>query len=94
MPLQQTSLEAYRSIVAQLGDKQAQVFRCFQGSQPLTDKDLSRILNWPINCITPRRGELADRNMIKPDGFSIDPNTGRRCTRWKRTLRFLHEGFA
>lgn len=91
--LQQTSLEAYRSIVNDLSKKQAQVFRCFQGTQPLTDKELARILNWPINCITPRRGELAERQMIRPEGFTIDPGTGRKCIRWKRTLRFLHEGF-
>lgn len=31
---------------------------------PFTDQDLVKHMDWPINCITPRRGELEEHNLI------------------------------
>lgn len=66
MSVQQTSLEAYHSIRDSLGHKQLEVLKVFRASPHMwfTDKELSRILGWAINTVTPRRLELEQGKYI------------------------------
>lgn len=56
----QTSLEAWNNIQDTLGDEQLKVLEIFRTypAHMFTDEELSIRLSKPINCITPRRGEL------------------------------------
>ena len=93
MPLQQTSLEAYRKIYGELGEKQARVLNVFQGSQALTNMEIADILGWSINRVTPRVFELRERQMLKEAMKRHCAVTGRMAIAWKRTLRCLGEQY-
>lgn len=78
-----TSYEAWESMQEKLPDAQREVFNCiFYSPCPLTDKEVAAILKRPINCITPRRGELAAKGYVIEAGETVNPN-GRRATLWE-----------
>lgn len=81
MSIQPTSLEAFDSIQEKLGEKQRIVLKVIKDHAPLCDKDMSRILMWEINRITPRRGELHKKGLIEKAGTKVFE--GRRTTIWK-----------
>lgn len=61
--------------VEDLVGKQLKVFDCFRDAgRPLTDKEVSLILGWPINCVTPRRGELQNDGFLDYFDTIIQPN--------------------
>lgn len=47
------------------------------------DRQLSEHLGWPINRITPRRGELVETGHVIEAQKSRDPRTGRTVSYWK-----------
>jgi len=49
----------------------------------IADRELSEHLQWPINRITPRRGELVTGGLIVMDRKDTDPQTGRTVSYWK-----------
>ena len=51
------------------------VFIAIRKLGPCNDRELSEHLQWPINRITPRRGELMKKGLIVFDGKRKDPNT-------------------
>ena len=51
------------------------------GRRP-SDQDMSALLQWPINTITPRRGELARAGLIKKGGNKRG-TTERRVAWWR-----------
>jgi hypothetical protein len=67
--VQQTSLEAYWTVIPTLGDKQSKVFEAIKQLQPCTDKEISLYLGWPINTCTPRRGELVTLGLVIQSGI-------------------------
>ena len=81
----ETSLEAYHKIELNLGKTRATVYRVFTSNPDMsyTDRNLAYILNWTINRVTPRRGELAKLNLIVKAGVVTDPETGMRGNRWR-----------
>lgn len=62
--IQDTSLDAWISISQNLGDKQKIVFEALRNN-PASDKTLAARLGWSINRITPRRGELVKKGIVK-----------------------------
>jgi hypothetical protein len=82
MSVTETSREAYESV--DLTERQAEVLEAGQHLVRFTDLDLAAHLGWPINRITPRRGELVDQGYFVECGKVQGP-TGRRCSLW--TLR-------
>lgn len=65
----ETSLEAYRDVRARLGERQRSVLLVLETAQaPLCDREIAAILRWPINCVTPRRGELVDLGLVEDAG--------------------------
>ena len=57
MAVAETSKKAYNNL-KDLGDKQYQVHQAIGELGTPTDADLADYLGWPINRLTPRRGEL------------------------------------
>ena len=59
------------------------VFIAIRKLGPCNDRELSERLQWPINRITPRRGELVTGGLIVMDRKDTDPKTGRTVSYWK-----------
>jgi hypothetical protein len=80
--VQPTSLEAYRSLDRET--RRQQVLDLFARGISLTDHEVSRLLHWPINCVTPRRNELVAMGKLVEFGSRIDPQTRKRCITWRQ----------
>lgn len=78
--IRDTSKEAYDSLT-KLSDKQRSVLVAIKAIQPCTDYQLSLKLNWSINRITPRRGELETLGIIR-DGGKVTGPSGRKAHVW------------
>ena len=83
--IQQTSLIAYREIQPFLNKRCNQVLAIFEANPDLThtDKELSVLLHWPINCVTPRRGELVRDGLLEKAGTRRCPLTRKKCVTWR-----------
>lgn len=81
--IQQTSLEAYETIVADksLSRMQRKVFECVEGWGPITNKQVSAVVGLPINCVTPRMGELVKLGKVKKVGV-VCANNGKAQIEW------------
>ena len=81
--MEQTSLEAYRTLDRETRRQKVLDVFCKNPDCTFTDKELGYMLRWPINCVTPRRGELAkDRKIVKA-GSRVCPITKKRCNAWR-----------
>lgn len=78
--MQQTSLFAYQEIKHSLGDRQKAVYEALK-MKDMTDQELATWLSWPINTVTPRRGELVKMGLIRKAG--IKQQNGRPATIWE-----------
>lgn len=89
MSVRDTSREAYDSIVPDLNEKQAIVLAAIEMHQPLTNSELSEVLGWSINRITPRVLELRNLGKVVDLGKRSCRVTGRNAHEWgvgKETL--------
>ncbi len=78
------SIAAFRSVPVgrrqrQMLDAISELYRA--GVQP-SDQDLAAHLRWPINCVTPRRGELVEAGHVVKAGDKEGP-TGRGVSWWR-----------
>ena len=71
MTIAVTSMSAYNRIIDSLSERRKAVFNCILCFGPMTDKDISEHLGWPINRITGRRGELVDLGLVILDKIVI-----------------------
>ena len=60
-----------------------QVFIAIRKLGPCTDNQIAKYLGWPINRVTPRRGELVECGLVVLDRKDKDPNSGRTVSWWK-----------
>lgn len=60
--IQQTSLDAYNSV--SINEAQRRVHDIIIHLGPLTDKEIAQHLQWSINRVTPRRGELVRMGLV------------------------------
>jgi predicted transcriptional regulator len=86
-----TSLEAYRTrVLPCLAESQATVYKAIldatQNGYDVTDKEVSRILHWEINCVVPRRVELAEMGLIVRVQRRRCGVTGNNAYAWKVKL--------
>lgn len=81
MSYRDTSLEAYKELT-RLNYKQKRVFEIIQKRQPCTDQQISEALGWPINRVTPRRGELERKGIVVSAG-KVKTSSGRRAHAWR-----------
>ena len=65
--VQDTSLEAYYSILSDINDKQMRVIEVFLDypDRSWTNMELASQLGWSVNRITPRTYELRDIGVLK-----------------------------
>jgi len=82
--VQSTSLEAYRLLTREmLGERQRLVFKALEVMGMASDKELAFALGWPINTITPRRGELEEMGLVDYAGEQFDSKTQRSEIVWR-----------
>ena len=83
--IQQTSLFAFAQIMdnpLELGHRQRKVYETIKSLGITTDKQISKTLNWPINTVTPRRGELVKLGLIQKCGATMNTQTHRPELLW------------
>ena len=83
--MQQTSLFSYAAIVSepeQLNERQKKVYEAIKVLGLVSDKKIAQFLGWPINTVTPRRGELAKMGAIEKYGTDWDAATNRPVILW------------
>ena len=84
--LQATSIRAYEDqVVPKLSEMQSAVYRVFKyiPRPDFTDQELNKLLDWGINRVTPRRGELAKKKLIIEAGERRCAVTGSNVTAWR-----------
>lgn len=78
----QNSLFSFQFIQPKLNDKQKEVYTAMRAmNRPFTDHDLKIFMGWEINSITPRRGELLKKGLIRKSGDIIQ--NGRKASLWE-----------
>ena len=81
--LQDTSLEAYKSIMPELGDMQQDVYYAIAKNPGMSNHDIARYLHIEINRVTPRVKELRDLNLIVFSHYKQDRITQRTVMCWR-----------
>lgn len=82
--VQKTSIDAYFTLTdKQIGDRQRLVLKAITDLGPVSDKQIATVLGWPINTVTPRRGELVEMGRVRYDSEETDKDTNRRVMLWR-----------
>ena len=81
--MQPSSLDAWKSIKENLGQRQKVVFRALQEIGEASNKQISQALGWPINTITPRVLELRHMGLVDFSREQTDLRTNRTEIVWK-----------
>jgi hypothetical protein len=83
--IQQTSLYSYAMLVSEpqeLSRRQTAVYEAIKILGTTTDKRISQFLHWPINTVTPRRGELVKLGVVQKCGATMNEATNRPEIIW------------
>lgn len=76
------SLAAYHSVV--LSDRQFEVLRVMLDvGKPVNNRQLSVLLGWGVNRVTPRVLELRELGLVVEAVSALDPVTRRMSSFWK-----------
>lgn len=77
--MRQTSLDAYEEIKTKgkIGERQRLVYQTLLDAGTLTDLEIAYATGLPINCVTPRRGELVKLGIVEFAGY--DYGKRKRC---------------
>ena len=78
-----TSRMAFEEIKPELMERQGAVYAWLKDAGPRSDRAISDGMGIPINCVTPRRGELVEMGMVEFHGYGTDPNTNKKVMIWK-----------
>ena len=81
--IQKTSLEAFQVLKPDLDNRQRIVYRLIHENKGLCNHDISHILGWEINSVTPRVKELRDMGLVVCSHEKQDPSTNRTVMCWK-----------
>jgi hypothetical protein len=81
--VQQTSIEAFRSIQKTLSDHQAIVATYVEIHGPVCDREIAEGLGWTINKVTARRNEDVKLGTVEFAGTKLDPQTNRTVMTWR-----------
>jgi hypothetical protein len=85
----ETSLPAYQEGVQGKDYCRQVVLLTIRKLGVCNDRQISEHLGWPINRITPRRGELVDSGQIIRAKRDIDPVTNRTVNWWQVTRPWM-----
>ncbi len=81
--VQNTSVQAYWNIEEDLGERQALVYNTIKNSpRSLTNTEIAKILNIPINTVTPRTNELVMQKLVEEKEKRKCDVTGRLAITW------------
>lgn len=80
MNIAATSRWAYESV--DLSVRQQEIIDALIALRAATDQELATHLDWPINCVTPRRGELVEQGLVARSHLTVGP-TGRKVSVWR-----------
>jgi len=81
--IQNTSLEAFREVLPELGFRQSHIYRILKAIQPATNTQIASASNLPINSVTPRVFELRRMGLVVFDHTATCPITGRNAKFWR-----------
>lgn len=80
---QQTSLNAYLEVKESLNLRQKEIISVFNRfNRDFTNTELSEVLGWSINRVTPRVLELRHKGILVENKERPDYFTGRTCKSW------------
>lgn len=80
--MQDTSIESFMDILPDLGSMQNMVYNVVKAYPGSSNLDISRIMQKPINSVTPRVKELRDKGLVVLSHYKTDRVTGRRMMCW------------
>ncbi|MEI8111137.1 MAG: hypothetical protein WCH59_09125 [Chitinophagia bacterium] len=78
----QSSLPAYKEAPQKKDYARQMVLLAITKLAPCNDRQIAEYLGWPINRVTPRRGELVEDGQIIQEKKGIDPVTNRTVSWW------------
>ena len=82
--VQQTSLFAYQNEVKPtLGERQKVIYEALKTRDNFTNTELANYLDFPINTVTPRVGELRKLGLVQISEIRMCKVTGRRVISWE-----------
>lgn len=81
--VRETSLQSWREVQFELGDRQLKVFQEIRDKKYITNAMLSRNIGLPINSITPRTNELVKKGLVREGYRDRCPVTGRVSIFWE-----------
>src|ERR1019366_4516089 len=81
-----TSLWAYAQATQNLGAKQKEVLDALRFFPDATNAEIARHMNWPVNRVTPRTGELIKMGLI----FKVERRTCKATSGTAWSLRAKH----
>jgi hypothetical protein len=81
--MQPSSLDAWKSIKEDLMPRQKTVLRTLQEIGEASNKQISKLLGWPINTITPRVLELRNMGLVDFSREQVDLKTNRTEIVWR-----------
>src|ERR1039458_1173995 len=81
-----TSLWAYAQASQDLGAKQKEVLDALRFFPDATNAEIARAMNWPVNRVTPRTGELIKLRLI----FKVERRTCKATSGTAWSLRAKH----
>jgi Mn-dependent DtxR family transcriptional regulator len=80
--IQDTSLEAYKILQPKLGSMQNMIYNFLKVYPGSSNLDISRMLQKPINSITPRVKELRCMGLVRFSHYKTDVITNRKVMCW------------
>lgn len=83
MEMENTSIEAYKSIRQELGKRQEEVYMALKILEVANNRMIAYYMNKPINTIVPRIFELRKLKLVGVAKIEIDTTTKRRTIFWK-----------
>ena len=84
MTVAPTSRWAYETV--EVNDRQQDVVGALRILGEASDQQIAAHLNWTINRVTPRRGELVEMNLVARSRVGFN-ETGRKVSYWRLVLQ-------
>lgn len=80
--IQNTSLEAYKILIPELGTQQQIIYNVIIKHPNMSNHDIARYLHWEINRVTPRVKELRDKGLVVCRNYKEDHVTKKKVMCW------------
>ena len=81
--IEQMSVEAFKSIIPTLGERQQLVLDVIIDNPGCCNREIAFLVGLEINKVTPRVFELRSMNLVKSSGWKVDDVSGCRVNTWE-----------